>query len=119
MFRPWHCTLQVTLKAATLLVRDGNRDLLKARFEPHCSHPRALLTLLEGISLWQGKPLCVALSVADECLMGRCSTLFGDELWPGESQLVQFDIVQRARPKYLPSVGDFRSGRRLAREVGS
>jgi hypothetical protein len=106
MFRPWHGTLQVTLKAATLLVRDGNRDLLKASFEPHCSHPRALLTLLEGISLSQGKQLCVALCVADECLMGRCSTLFGDELWPGESQLVQFDIVKRARPKYLPSVGD-------------
>jgi hypothetical protein len=119
MFRPWHCTLQVTPTAAMLLVRDNNRDLLKARFEPHCSHPRALLTLLEGLSLWQGKPLRVALSVADECLVGPSSTLFGDELWPSESQLVQFDIVHRARPKHLGRVGDFQSIRRLAREVGT
>jgi hypothetical protein len=26
MFRLWHCALRVMLKAATLLVRDGNRD---------------------------------------------------------------------------------------------
>lgn len=118
MFRSWHCTLQVTPTAATLLVRNGNRDLLKARFEPYCSHPRALLTLLEGLSLWQGKPLRVALSVADECLMGRSSTLFGDELWPSESQLVQFDIVHHVRPKRLGCVGDFRALRKLAHEVG-
>jgi hypothetical protein len=57
MFRPWHFTLQVTPTAATLLGRDGNCDLLKARFDPHCSHPRALLTLLDCLGLWQCKPL--------------------------------------------------------------
>ena len=119
MFRSWHCTMHVTPTAATLLVRDGSHDILKARFEPYCSHPRALLTLLEGLSLWQGKPLRVALSVAEECLTGRSSTLFGDELWPSESQLVQFDIVHHVRPKRLGCVGDFRAVRRLAREVGS
>lgn len=119
MFRPWHCTLQVTPLAATLLVRDGNRDLLKARFDPHCCHPRALLTLLEGLSLWQGKPLRVALSVADSCLTGPSSTLFGDEQWPSESQLVQFDIVHRVHPKRLGCVGDFRGIRKLAQEVGT
>jgi hypothetical protein len=118
MFRSWHCTLQVTSTAATLLVRDGNCDLLKARFSPHCSHPRALLTLLEGNSLWQGQPLHVALSVEDECLTGRGSTLFGDELWPSESQLVQFDIVHHVRPRRLGRVGDFRRVRKLAVEVG-
>jgi hypothetical protein len=119
MFRPWHCTLQVTPTAVTLLVRDGSRDLLKARFDLHCSHPRALLTLLEGLSLWQGRPLRVALSVADACLMGQSSMIFGDELWPAESQLVQFDLVDRVRPKPLRCVGNFRAIRKLAREVGS
>ncbi|MGC4064886.1 MAG: hypothetical protein QM784_09635 [Polyangiaceae bacterium] len=118
MFRSRHCTLQVTSAAAMLLVRDGNCDLLKAQFSPHCSYPRALLTLLEGISLWQGQPLHVALSVDDECLKGRCSTLFGDELWPSESQLVQFDLVHHVRPRRLARVGDFRRVRKLAVEVG-
>ncbi len=118
MFRSWNSTLRVTPAATTLLVRNGNHDLLKARFEPHCGHPRALLTLLEGLSLWQGQPLRVALSVDDECLMGRSSMLFGDELWPGESQLVQFDLVHHARPKRLGCVGDFRAVRKLANEVG-
>jgi hypothetical protein len=44
--------------------------------------------------------------------------LFGDELWPGESQLVQFDIVHHVRPKRLGRVGDFRRVRKLAAEVG-
>jgi hypothetical protein len=119
MFRPWHCTLQVTQTAVTLLVRDGSRDLLKARFDLHCNHPRALLTLLEGISLWQGRALRVALSVADGCLMGQSSMIFGDELWPAESQLVQFDLVDRVRPKPLRCVGNFQAIRKLAREVGA
>jgi hypothetical protein len=44
--------------------------------------------------------------------------LFGDELWPAESALVQFDIVHPARPKRLVGVGDFRHIRKLGRQVG-
>jgi hypothetical protein len=118
MFRPWHCTIQVTATAATILVKDSNSDVLKARFNRRPNHPRALLTLLEGVSLWRGQPLCVALSVADSCLAGQYSMLFGDELWPAESVLVQFNIVHPDRPKRLVGVGDFRHIRKLAREVG-
>jgi hypothetical protein len=92
MFRPWHCTLQVTPTAA-------------------------LLTPLERPSLWRGKPLHFALSVADECLTGRSSMPFGDELWPSESQLVQFNIVHHVHPKRLGCVGDLRLVRKRAKEV--
>jgi hypothetical protein len=51
--------------------------------------------------------------------MGQSSMIFGDELWPAESQLVQFDLVDRVRPKPLRCVGNFRAIRKLAREVGS
>lgn len=117
MFRPWHCTLSVTTTAATILVQDSNRDVLKAQLHPQPNHPRALLTLLEGLSLWRGQPLQVALSVAEHCRPGPCSMLFGDELWPAESVLVQFDIVQPVRPGRLGGIGDFRQIRKLARQA--
>jgi hypothetical protein len=105
----------VTTTAATLLVAEAQRDLLKARLDLPPRHPRALLTLLEGLSLWSGKPLHVALSVDSDCRDGLDPTLIGDELWPAESALVQFDIVHPERPKRLEGVGDFRRLRRLAR----
>jgi len=117
MFRPWHCTLTVTTSAATILLQDNNRDLLKAQLPAQPQHPRALLTLLEGLSLWRGQPLHVALSVAEHCHPGPCSMLFGDELWPAESVLVQFDIVHPERPARLAGVGDFHQIRKLARQV--
>jgi hypothetical protein len=119
MFRPWHCTMQVTPSVARLLVRESNRDLLKAQFQPQSSHPRALLTLLEGLSLWQGAPIRVALSVDEGFLAEHGSTLFGNELWPSESQLVRFDVVHHVRPERLGCVGDFRFVRKMAREMGS
>jgi hypothetical protein len=72
-------------------------------------HPRALLTLLEGLSLWSGQLLQVALSVDDSCQRWPGPELLGDELWPAESQLVRFDIVRRAGRKVrLSGLGDFR-----------
>lgn len=115
MLRPWQCTLHVTTSAATLLVAEAQRDLLKARLDLPPRHPRALLTLLEGLSLWCGEPLRVALSVDASCRGGLEASLIGDELWPAESALVQFDVVHPGRPKRLDGVGDFRRLRRLAR----
>ena len=118
MFRPWQCTLHVAQHEATLLVTDPPHDLLKARLDPRPRHPRALLTVLEGLSLWQGEPLRVALCVAANYPAGVESTLLGNELWPTESQLVQFDIVHPVRPKRLDGVGDFRRVRQIARGCG-
>lgn len=114
MFRPWQCTLQVTTSDVRLLVTESKRDLLKARLDLPPRHPRALLTLLEGLSLWSGEPLRVALYVDETCPVGLEPTLFGDELWPGESALVRFDVVPRVRPKHLDA-REFHPLRRYAR----
>jgi hypothetical protein len=49
-----------------VLVHDGPRPLLKARLPDAPAHPRALETLAEGVALWCGRPVYVALAVATE-----------------------------------------------------
>jgi hypothetical protein len=109
----WSGTLRVTPREAKLLLHDEERgDLLKARLPIPPPHPRALLTLLEGAALWSGHPLGVALSAADASIPWLGSGLFGDELWPGESQLVRFTVAVPACRKRLSGLGDFRAVRR-------
>lgn len=104
-----YCALHVTQDQARLLLTAAEGDLLKARLSTTPCHPRALLTLLEGLSLWNGQPLCVALSVDDHCQRWPGAPLFGDELWPTESQLVRFDVVSRGRRRVrLTGLGNFR-----------
>jgi hypothetical protein len=111
----WYCALHVTPNQARLLLTAADGDLLKARLSATPHHPRALLTLLEGLSLWSGHPLCVALSVDDSCPRWPGAQLFGDDLWPSESQLVRFDIVRRdRRTSRLSGLGDFRTVRLTA-----
>ncbi len=49
-----------------ILVQDAGIPLLKARLPDGPQHPRALETLAEGVALWCGRPLYVALGVAAE-----------------------------------------------------
>jgi len=114
MMRAWQCTLRVTQHEAKLLLNSPNEgDLLKARLDPRPCHPRALLTMLEGLSLWSGEPLCVALHVDARSPHEPGSMLLGDELWPAESALVRFEIAHRGR-RYgrLSGLGDFRALRK-------
>jgi hypothetical protein len=70
--------------------------------------------MLEGISLWSGEPLRVALSADDDFRDSSGSMLFGDELWPAESQLVRFDVVHHDRPgRRLEGLGDFHTVRHI------
>jgi len=114
MMRPWKGSVRVTTREVRVLVLDPQRgDLLKARLPLAAQHPRALLTLLEGMALWRGQPLPVTVS-ADSVEDGRpcfCgSGLFGDELWPGESPLVRYEVGDRdPRPRRIAGLGDFRS----------
>lgn len=114
--RDWRCALRITPTTTRLLVTAEQGDVLKARFEPRPAHPRALLTLLEGLSLWQGRPpLPVALSVDARCQSWLGSTHFDDELWLGESPLVRFEFIAPARRKVLlHGLGDFRREREAA-----
>ena len=114
MMRPWKGSVRATPREVRVLVVDPEQgDLLKARLPLGAQHPRALLTLLEGLALWRGQPLRVAVSATSAgdgrpCWSG--SGLFGDELWPGESQLVRYEVGARAsRRGRLVGLGDFRS----------
>ena len=118
MIHSWQCSLRVMPEAARLLVTDSGGDLLKARLAPMPGHPRALLTLLEGLSLWSGESLRVALSVDETCRGSQSSMLFGDELWPAESALVRFDVGPPAHHlSRRRGLGDFRPLR--PRRVGA
>jgi hypothetical protein len=57
-----------------LVVTDLERDLLRASLPTPQLHPRALVTVLEGLALWQGAVLRTAV-VADE--RADWSGLFG------------------------------------------
>jgi hypothetical protein len=110
MPRIWKCALRVTQKDVKLLVSSPEQgDLVKARLDPQPRHPRALLTTLEGLSLWSGHPLSVALYVEERSPYWPGAALFGDELWPAESQLVRFEVAHRVRRHRLRGLGNFRS----------
>jgi hypothetical protein len=120
MMRPWKGSVRVTTREVRVLVSDPQRgDLLKARLPPGAQHPRALLTLLEGVALWRGQPLQVVVFAASAEDGRPCfcdSGLFGDELWPAESQLVRYEVGSRdRRPRRLVGLGDFRSLRVASR----
>lgn len=113
MMKPWKGSVCATTKDVKVLVTDPQRgDLLKARLPPSVQHPRALLTLLEGLALWRGQPLRVIISAssADSGYPSWCgSGIFGDERWPGESQLVRYEVGGRdSRLQRLTGLGDFR-----------
>jgi hypothetical protein len=111
----WNSTLRATQKGLLLLVTSEARDLVKARLPLSPSHPRALLTVLEGLALWRGQALRVAVSAGACSVDWAGSGLFGDELYPAESPLVRFHVVHPASPERLPGVGDFRQLRRVER----
>ena len=110
MNRPWTAVLRTTAREVTLLVTSPELgDLMKARLPMAARHPRALLTMLEGVALFGGHRICVAISAAPTSAPWLESGLFGDELWPVESQLVQFTVADRGRRRRLLGLGDFRS----------
>jgi hypothetical protein len=111
----WNSTLQTTERGVLLLVTSEAGDLLKARLPLSPGHPRALLTLLEGLALWRGQALRVAVSAGACSVAWAGSGLFGDELYPAESPLVRFHAVHLASHERLRGVGDFRLLRRVGR----
>ena len=111
----WPTTLRIGGQDLKLLVTSPQGDdLLKARLPVRPPHPRALLTLLEGVALWSGEPLLAVISAGGHRDAWLVSEEWGDDFWPTESQLVRFDYAtppSRAR-RALTGVGDFREVRR-------
>ena len=118
----WPTTIRLDQDLRLLVTDPQGKDQIKARLPLRPKHPRALLTLLEGVALYSGEPLYAVISAGnhlDDWL--GCET-WGEDLWPAESPLVQFDFVtpHASRPgRPLRGVGDFRVLRRQLRLVWS
>lgn len=111
----WKTIVQPSSHGVRLLMSDPLHDeILKARLPAYPHHPRALLSLLEALSLWVGQPLTTAIS-AEHLGQRRCvEALFGDGLLPHDSALVRFETLPPTRRRRtLPGVGDFRQLRLL------
>jgi len=106
--RPWNVTLCPTKGALKLLVENLQGDLLKARLPLAPEHPRALLTLLEGLALWAGGPICAVISADDPPILTCDGALFGGDRWPVESTMVQFEQRPTGRRRRIVGLGDFR-----------
>lgn len=88
--------------------------LLKARLSAHPAHPRALITVLEGLALWSGHSLPVAVGV------NARSAYYIEDLLPDgpawTSPMVDLHLVDHPRPKRrtrLDGVGDLREAMQL------
>jgi hypothetical protein len=102
--------------ATKLLVTDPDNDeILRAVLPTPPNHPRALLTLLEGLALWSGSPLDAAICVAADSDLSLVADPFDDAIAIGGSALVRLivvdDVVRRGRR--LTGIGDFRQLRML------
>lgn len=113
----WKTTLRVTPEAIQILVTtvEGD-DILKAHLAGYPGHPRALLTVLEGLALWSGQTLCAAISadVPVSHSLGLGAFTDDPEHWPEPSPLVDFVfIVPSAGGRRITGVGDFSRLRKL------
>lgn len=112
----WKVSLRCTTKETKVLVTDGGDDVLKANLSTNPCHPRALVTLMEGLSMWHGAPLRVAACADEEARACFERIFYGDGLLPPASPLVTLDVVWRnPQPRRLDGLGDFRQLRLLER----
>jgi hypothetical protein len=112
----WQTTIRVGTRDAKVLVTDEMGDeILRARLPCRPDHPRSLLTMLEGIALWSGRPVIAAISVTDSVRV--CDRdLWGGFHFPAESALVRFQTVTLGQARRLRGLGSFRDVLRLRRE---
>jgi len=99
-----------------LLSEPSAGTALKARLPPEPADPRALMMLLEALSLWYGLPLHAVLDADAEDVRRRpdhWSLLLGDA--PDYAVRVEWVAVPRCRKhdRFLESLGTFAPGRKL------
>ena len=100
-----------------LALHQADEAILKARLCPSPSHPRALVTLLEAVALWEGRPVRAALCV-DEREPGYATTFYR-EAFPGYEQTPLYELAvvahehRRRRDDGLSGMGSFQDLRRL------
>lgn len=111
----WSARLILARSGIRLLVSDPLSDRLKAVLPGSPAHPRAALTLLEGLALWSGQPLTAVLGAAPGWHPSYEADLFGHPLAPVDSALVRFDVAPDRKPRRtrISGLGDFRDVRQL------
>lgn len=112
----WKVTVHPRTWITMLLVTDPHRDeILKASLPTPPCHPRALLTLLEGLALWSGSPLEAAICVGPSSGTLPDAGFFGAPYPTEGSALVRLELVddEVRHPRRLTGVGDFRQLRLL------
>lgn len=115
----WRAALEPSRYVIRLILIDPDKnEVLKALLPSRPLHPRALLTLLEGLSLWIGQPLTVAIAAAESGSRAFGAALFGDGLVPLDSALVHFDfLAPPRRRRTIAGIGDFRQLRLVLRSA--
>ena len=116
----WPTTLRIERDIRLLVRNPQGNDLIKARLPLRPAHPRALVTILEGIALFAGTPVRAVISAGSRDA-GLEFEQWCDDLWPAESPLVQFEFalsVHRARHR-VHDAADVRGARRQLRLVWS
>ncbi len=114
--KQWKAGLEVLPDAVQLVMTGpGGDDVVKAELPGYPDHPRALLTVLEGLALWCGEPLDVAIFAVNGVSHSLGLGPFSDsDAWPVESALVHFEfVVPRRRGRQIHGLGDFDRLRRL------
>lgn len=115
----WSTTLRIDTDLRLLVRSSAGNDLIKARLPVRPPHPRALLTMLEGISLYSGEPIYVVVSAGAQEDDWLDAEQWCEDLWPAESPLVRFDFLSPHRPRRAPlrlrGAGEFRDVRRQLR----
>jgi hypothetical protein len=101
-----------------ILVQETRRTVLKARLPDVPQHPRALETLAEGVALWCGRPLYVALGVAAEDALCVSPHWHATVDVLTRTPLVTIEpVIGAPRPPWRTEgrgrLGDFREVRRL------
>lgn len=114
----WTVSVQCTRYETKLRVTELGDDLLRARLDPAPRHPRALVTLCEGLALWHGSPLRVAVSAASDAMDCFERIFYGGGLVEPTSPLVLLERDLRGARRRSPlKLGDFRTMRpRLVRD---
>ncbi len=99
-----------------MLSAPGTGTLLKARMPNPPAHPRAVISLLEALTLWCGQPLRAVIDADAEDVRrqpARWAALLGDA--PELAVAVEWSAPprRRSRDKHLSTMGDFSLARRL------
>jgi len=112
----WMSIEPVGSEVRLMLTVPSEHTVLKARLPNPPTHPRALMGLLEALSLWHGCPLRAVIDADAQDVRQhpeRWAMLLGDG--PELAVAVEWAAVPSARPRdrFLAPMGDFASARKL------